>query len=72
MATRKNPENQPSQEVFQKMVNDTRYVISLEYCGTVSPRYVVRFCGDVVCIELTETKAIDFTRIAQQLRQSQL
>lgn len=72
MATRKNPENQPSQEVFQKMVNDTRYTISLEYCGTVTPCYVVRFYGKVVCIETTETRVTDFIRIRQTLKQPRL
>lgn len=63
---------QPSQKSLQAAVNDQRYVITLEYCGTHVPRYVVRFCDTVVCIEPTETKAIDFTRIAQQIRQSRL
>lgn len=63
---------QPSQKSLQAAVKDQRYVITLEYCGTVLPRYVVRFCDTVICIEPTETKAIDFTRIAQQIRQSRL
>ena len=28
--------------------NESRYSITQEFCGDVSPRYVLRFCGDFV------------------------
>ena len=38
---------------------DTRYTIDLEYCGAVTPKYVMRFCGIWVTCSMKLKHAIE-------------
>ena len=43
---------------FQKIIQDDRYTISLEYSGYSQKMYVSRFCGDFIKSDKTENEAI--------------
>lgn len=43
---------------FQKIIQDNRYSIDLEYCGYSQKMYVSRFCGDFINADKTEKDAI--------------
>ena len=43
---------------LQKIIQDSRYSINLEYCGCSQKMYVSRFCGDFINSDKTEKDAI--------------
>lgn len=43
---------------LQKVIEDPRYTIALEYTGKATPVYVIRFCGSFVSADSTEAKAV--------------
>ena len=43
---------------LQKIIQDSRYTVNLEYCGYSQKMYVSRFCGEFIKSDKTEKEAI--------------